>query len=164
MSFKSKLNNFMNGELSRRDELQELIHMALDHLADKNDPVYLTMLLTRSVAVKSLPTVTIKDYIKANAPVKYAKNKAGDHVFMQDKTSESVLTVRPAETWYDWKKAKHNQVRETDYSKRLTTDAKKLIENGKKNEIVSSLLAAGLTTNDILNMLDSLDNLGLKAA
>ena len=164
MSFKSKLNNFMNGELSRRDELQELIHMALDHLADKNDPVYLTMLLTRSVSVKSLPTVTIKDYIKANAPVKYAKNKAGDHVFIQDKTSESILTVRPTETWYDWKKAKHNNVRETDYSKRLTTDAKKLIETGKKNEIVSSLLAAGLTTNDILNMLDSLNNLGLKAA
>ena len=164
MSFKSKLNNFIINATSQREELQELIHMALDHLADKNDPVYLTMLLTRSVKVKSLPTVTIKDYIKANAPVKYAKNKAGDHVFIQDKTSESVLTVRPSKPWYDWDKAKHNNVRETDYSKRLTTDAKKLIENGKKNEIVSSLLAAGLTTNDILNMLDSLDNLGLKAA
>ena len=164
MSFKSKLNNFMNGELSRREELQELIHMALDHLAEKDDPVYLTMLLTRSVKVKSLPSVTIKDYIKANAPVKYDKNTAGDYIFIQDKESESVLTVRPTETWYDWKKGKHNSVRTTDYGKRFTTNAKKLIENGKKNDIVSLLLAAGLTTNDILNMLDSLDNLGLKAA
>ncbi len=163
MSFKSKLNNFITNATSQREELQELIHMALDHLAEKNDPVYLTMLLTRSVKVKSLPTVTIKDYIKANAPVKYTKNKAGDHVFIQDKNSESVLTVRPTETWYDWKKAKHNNVKETDYSKRLTTDVKKLIKKGHKKDIMSALLAGGLSTKDLLSMIDSLDSLKLAA-
>lgn len=164
MSFKSKLNNFIINATSQREELQELLHMALDHLADNNDCTYLTMLLNRSVKVRSLPTVTIKDYIKSNAPVKYAKNKAGEHIFMLDKTSSSVLTVRPLETWYDWKKAKHNNVKETDYCKRLTTDVKKLIEKGHKNDIMSALLAGGLSTNDLMNMIDSLDSLQLKAA
>ncbi len=163
MSFKTKLNSFITNATSQREELQELIHMALDHLKEKDDTGYLTMLLNRSVAVKSLPTVTIKDYIKANAPVKYAKDKAGNHVFSQDKKSEAVLTVRPTETWYDWKKAKHNNVKETDYSKRLTTDVKKLIKKGHKKDIMSALLAGGLSTKDLLSMIDSLDSLKLAA-
>ena len=164
MSFKSKLNNFIINATSQREELQELIHMALDHLADKNDPVYLTMLLTRSVKVKSLPTVTIKDYIKENAPVKYAKNKAGDYVFIQDKTSESVLTVRPTETWYDWKKAKHNNVKEVDYCKRLTNDVKKAIEKGtNQQDMFNALVAGGLSTKQLLGMINNMDSLQLAA-
>jgi len=165
MSFKSKLNNFITNATSQREELQELIHMALDHLAEKNDPVYLTMLLTRSVAVKSLPTVTIKDYIKANAPVKYTKNKAGDFVFIQDKTSKSSLTVRPTETWYDWKKAKHNNVKEVDH-KKLAIKHLKAINDGKHSAkyLMETLVESGFTTSQLLNMIDSVSLQEVKAA
>jgi len=163
MSFKTKLNSFITNATKQRDVLQELIHMALDHLEEKDSTIYLTMLLTRSVDVKSLPSVTIKDYIKEHAPVKYAKDSDGNHVFKQDKASEVVLTTRPTETWYDWKKAKHNNVKETDYGKRLTTDVKRLIEKGDKSSIISSLIAGGLSTKDLLSMIDSLDNLQLAA-
>lgn len=164
MSFKSKLNNFIINATSQREELQELIHMALDHLAEKNDPVYLTMLLNRSVKVKSLPSVTIKDYIKAHAPVKYAKNTSGDYIFIQDKKSESVLTVRPTETWYDWKKAKHNNVHETDH-KKLAVKHLKAINNGTHSlsYMMEVLVEGGFTTEQLMNMIDSIDNLQLAA-
>lgn len=164
MSFKTKLNSFITNATSQREELQELIHLALDHLKEKDDTGYLTMLLNRSVAVKSLPTVTIKDYIKANAPVKYTKDKAGNHVFSQDKKSESVLTVRPTETWYDWKKAKHNDVKETDH-KKLAVKHLKAINNGTHSlsYMMEVLVEGGFTTKQLMSMVDSLDSLKLAA-
>jgi hypothetical protein len=165
MSFKSKLNNFIINASSQREELQELIHMALDHLQEKDDTVYLTMLLNRSVKVKSLPTVTIKDYIKAHAPVKYTKNKTGEYTFKQDKNSKSILNVRPSETWYDWKKAKHNNVKDVDHTK-LAIKHLKAVNNGTHSMqyLASVLIESGFTTDQLLKMVDSVSLAEVKAA
>jgi len=165
MSFKSKLNNFIINSKSQREDMQELIHMALDYLAENDNPLYLTMLLNRSVSVKSLPTVTIKDYIKANAPVKYAKDKAGNYAFKHDKNSTSALNTRPTETWYDWKKAKHNNVKEVDH-KKLAIKHLKAINDGKHSAkyLMETLVESGFTTSQLLNMIDSVSLQEVKAA
>jgi len=163
--FKSRLSNFIKSAKSQRDNLDWLIHAGIVQYAYTGRTNHLSDLLNQSVSVKSLPSVTIKDFIKEHTDLKIKTDtKTGVMTFVRaDKDSVKKATIPPFK-WYEWKKAKHNNVKETDYSKRLTTDVKKLIEKGHKNDIMSALLAGGLSTKDLMNMIDGLDSLQLKAA
>lgn len=157
MNFKQKLSNFIINAKSQREDLQELIVMALEHFEKTADCVYLTMLMDRTVAVKSIPTVTIKDYIKEHAPVRYVANKEKKHVFTVDKDSKVELNASPTVTWYDWKKAKHNNVKEVDHAK-LAIKHLKHVNDGTHSlkYMANVLIEAGFTTDQLLNMVDSL--------
>ena len=157
-TFNRKLSGGVRSAKSQRDNIQALILSGLAQYKEHGNAGQLSSLLAAYVGVKSVPTVTIKDYIKEHANVKYAKNKDGDHVFSKDggKGVERVVT-EPLETWYDWKKAKHNNVKEVNYLKRLTTDVSKLIAKGtNKAEMVQAILDGGMSTSELLSLIDSL--------
>jgi len=163
-TFTKRLNSELEIATTQRDSFQALILSGLAQYNEQGNTYQLSLLISSSVAIKSIPTVTMKDYIKSLTDLVYKTNKAGEYQFIRaDKDADKVCDVKPTETWYDWKKAKHNNVKETDYSKRLTTDVKKLIEKGHKKDIMSALLAGGLSTKDLLSMIDSLDSLKLAA-
>jgi hypothetical protein len=162
--YNTKLNAFIKSSTTQRDNCQVLIVEGIQQYIDNGRTTRLSTFLSKSVAVKSIPTVTIKDFIKEHTNLKYAKNKAGEYMFIKDGKSTNANTL-PTINWYDWKKAKHNKVKEVDYCKRLTTDVKKALEKGtSKQDMLNAVLAGGLTTKDILNLIDSIDNLQLKAA
>lgn len=155
--FKSTLNNELINAKSMRDTFQTLIESGLDQYLVDGDTYQLTLLINSSVRVKSLPTVTMKDYIKEHTDLKYAKNKAGEYQFIRaDKAKEKVCTM-PTETWYDWKKAKHNDVKETDHRGLAIKHVKKLMETPHSFKYKAELLIdMGFSTNDLMNMIDSL--------
>jgi hypothetical protein len=149
--FKLKLNGFIKSSLNQRDNCQQLIVEGIAQYKDCGNTSRLTMFLNESVVVKSIPTVTIKDFIKEHTDLVYKPNKAGDYQFVRaDKNAEKKAEL-PTDKWYDWKKAKHNAVKEKDYVKALTTDVKGALSKGvNRSDIVRGLLAGGLTVTDIL--------------
>ena len=150
-----KLSAFIKSSTTQRDNCQVLIVEGIQQYMDSGRTTRLSTFLNKSVAVKSIPTVTIKDFIKSYTNLKYAKNKAGEMMFLKDDKSTTVSTL-PTEMWYDWKKAKHNDVKEIDYTKRLTNDVKKALEKGTApQDLLAALLDGGLTTKQLLNMIDT---------
>lgn len=152
--YNTKLNAFIKSSTTQRDNCQVLIVQGIQQYIDSGRTTRLSMFLSKSVAVKSIPTVTIKDFIKEHTNLKYAKNKAGEYMFLKDTASEAV-NVLPTTNWYDWTKAKHNNVKDIDYAKRLTNDVKKAIEKGTApQDLFNALLDGGLSTKHLLNMID----------
>lgn len=155
--FKSTLNNELINAKSMRDTFQTLIVSGLEQYLVDGDTYQLTLLISRSVKVKSLPTVTMKDFIKEHTDLKYSKNKAGEYQFIRaDKSKEKVCNM-PTVTWYDWKKAKHNNVKEVDHAK-LAIKHLKHVNDGTHSlkYMANVLIEAGFTTDQLLNMVDSL--------
>jgi hypothetical protein len=150
-----KLNAFIKSSTTQRDNCQVLIVEGIQQYIDSGRTTRLSTFLSKSVAVKSIPTVTIKDFIKSYTNLKYSKNKVGEMMFLKDDKNDTVSTL-PTEMWYDWKKAKHNDVKEVDYAKRLTNDVKKALEKGTNpQDLLAALLDGGLTTKQLLNMIDT---------
>lgn len=151
--FNSKLNGVIKSALNQRDNIQLLIVAGIDQYAESGRTTYLSDMLTATVGVKSLPSVTIKDFIKEHTDLTYSKNKADEYQFLRADKSADKVALTPTINWYDWKKAKHNNVATVDYSKRLTNNVKKAIETGlDKQAIVNALIDGGLTTSDLLKL------------
>ena len=150
--YKSKLTGFISSSNTQKGNCQILIVEGIRQYMSSGRTTRLNDFFEQSVSVRSIPTVTIKDFIKSYTNLKYAKNKAGEYMFLKDSESNTVSSL-PTELWYDWKKAKHNNVATVDYSKRLTNDVKKAIETGlDKQAIVNALIDGGLTTSDLLKL------------
>ena len=149
--YRTKLTGFIKSSTTQRDNCQELIVEGIRQYKESGRTTRLTMFLNESVTVKSIPTVTIKDFIKEHTDLAYKANKAGDHQFVRaDKNADKQADL-PEINWYDWKKSKHNAVKEKDYVKSLTNDVKGALSKGvDKSEIVRGLLEGGLSINDIL--------------
>ena len=168
--YNAKLRGFIKSSTTQRDNCQELIVEGIRQYMDCGRATRLSTFLAESVAVRSIPTVAIKDFIKEHTNLKYAENKAGDYMFLKDSTSTTVNTL-PTTLWYDWKKAKHNKVKEVDnnvkevdYCKRLTNDVKKAIKKGtSQQDMFNALVAGGLSTTQLLKLIDSMDSLQLAA-
>ena len=153
--YNAKLSAFIKSSTTQRDNCQVLIVEGIQQYLDSGRTTRLSTFLAKSVAVKSIPTVTIKDFIKSYTNLKYSKNKAGEMMFLKDDKNETISSL-PTEMWYDWKKAKHNDVKEIDYTKRLTNDVKKALEKGTApQDLLAALLDGGLTTKQLLNMIDT---------
>ena len=149
--YATKLLGFIKSHTTQRDNCQELIVEGIRQYKESGRTTRLSLFLEKSVAVKSIPTVTIKDFIKEHTDLAYKANKAGDHQFVRaDKNADKQADL-PEINWYDWKKSKHNAVKEKDYVKSLTNDVKGALSKGvDKSEIVRGLLEGGLSINDIL--------------
>mgnify|MGYP000338145259 CR=1 FL=1 len=154
--YKAKLTGFITSQLNQRDNCQVLIVEGLRQYMNGGRTTRLSTFFTQSVAVKSIPTVSILAFIKEHANLKYAENKEGVLMFIKDDKSE-VVNVLPTELWYEHKKAKHNAVKETDYKKKLTNDVKSALKAGtSKADMIAGLLAGGLTISDFLTANDNL--------
>jgi ethanolamine ammonia-lyase small subunit len=148
--YKTKLTGFITSQLNQRDNCQILIVEGLRQYMNGGRTTRLSNFFTQSIAVKSIPTVSILAFIKDHANLKYAENKDGVLMFIKDDKSE-VVNALPTELWYEHKKAKHNAVKEIDYSKRLTNDVKKAIDKGvSKQDMIAALVAGGLSISDFL--------------
>ena len=163
--FKNKLKGVITSAKNQRDNIQELIVAGIDQYAESGRTTYLSDLLAQTVAVKSLPTVTIKDFIKEHTDLKYAKNKSGEHQFIRANKDADKQADIPTINWYDWKKAKHNNVKEVDHAK-LAIKHLKHVNNGTHSfqYMANVLIEAGFTTDQLLKMVDSVSLTEVKAA
>jgi len=118
-NFNSRLNTFFKGEQARRDVLQSFIVFALHHYAGtgdsdkqtKGDTTHLTTIMNGCVGVKSLPSLTIKDYIKEFANVHWVVAKDKTMVFKKISKGEDPTVTIPEVVWYEWEGGKHNKVK-----------------------------------------------------
>lgn len=161
--FTKKLNSFLKSAKNQRDQMQWLIEAGVWQYADSGRTTYLSDLLNESVKVKSLPTVTIKDFIKEHTDLKIkTDSKTELMTFIRaDKEQPKVATI-PSYTWYDWKKAKHNDVKEVDHSKLAIKHLKALNDGTHSFQYLANvLIESGFSTDQLLKMVDSVS---LKAA
>ena len=133
--FKTQVNGLIRSAKTQRDKVQRLIDEGLNHYKENGDTFYLSYLLNAAVGVKSLPTQTIKEYIKesANQQLSWTKAKDGNMVFKKVKKGEEPTVNMPAEPWYEWKKAGHNAKPDMDIiaqGKAFIKRIEKAIEEG----------------------------------
>ena len=153
--YKSKLTGFINSHTTQRDNCQTLIVEGIRQYMDSGRTTRLSSFFTKSIAVKSIPTVSILAFIKEHANIAYVKNKAGEYMFKKDDKSD-VETSLPTELWYDYKKAKHNDVNDIDYKKRFTNSVKQALKHDVSGQaMIEALLDGGLTTKQLLGMIDN---------
>ena len=163
--YATKLLGFIKSHTTQRDNCQSLIVEGIRQYKDSGRTTRLSLFLEKSVIVKSIPTVTIKDFIKEHTDLAYKPNKAGDYQFIRaDKNADKKANI-PDEMWYDWKKSKHNAVKEKDYIKSMVSNAKQALSHGmSKGDIVRGLLEIGLTVTDIIEYTSPLEETITKAA
>lgn len=107
-NFNAKLSGLINSAKTQRDNLQALIVFGLLQYRDHGNTTFLSIALNKCIGVKSLPTTTIKDYIKEHANLRWTQLKDKSHGFKKD---GSVVEVKEIQvTWYDWDGGKHNRV------------------------------------------------------
>lgn len=150
--YKQVLTGFIKSHTTQRDNCQELIVEGIRQYKESGRTTRLSLFLEKSVKVKSIPTVTIKDFIKEHTDLAYRKmDKSDKYQFVRANKKADKKAELPEINWYDWKKSKHNAVREKDYVKSLTNDVKGALSKGvDKSDIVRGLMAGGLSINDIL--------------
>ncbi|AGK87015.1 hypothetical protein RIO-1_1 [Pseudoalteromonas phage RIO-1] len=103
-NFKTKLAAFRRSGLSQRDNLQELVQMAMTHAQENQDEfTQLSQVMATTVEIKSFRTATLKDYIKAHVSnVTYTKNKAGDFMFKKEVKGTPCEYKTLESKWYDF--------------------------------------------------------------
>lgn len=147
-TFNAKLSGFVKSQVNQRDNLQSLIVFGLEHYGEHGDTAYLSKVMQACVGVRSLPTETLKGYIKQHANVRLEKDsKSG--VLKFKKEGKEAEVVMPTKVWYDWEGAKHHATPDVDAIARIatikTTLNKALKEGTLKDgqeQYVKDLLAA----------------------
>lgn len=102
-AFNDKLGAFIRSQTTQRDNLQVLFVAGLEQYQLSGNTIYLTKTLEKCIGVRSLPTASIKEYIKAHANVTWAKSKDGkSNVFKKvgGKGVERKVTL-PTVAWYN---------------------------------------------------------------
>jgi len=139
-NFKSKLASVIKSAKTQRDNVQSIISFGLSHFKQHEDACYLTQALNAAIGVKSLPTVTLKDYIKEHANLVWQKGK--DDKLQFKKEGKDVKVTMPTVAWYEWDGGKHNKVT-TDMDVMAQTKALlKRIQAGLKDHKVKDEQAA----------------------
>lgn len=110
--FNRKLSAVVKSAKTMRGNVQELIVAGLVHYEQHGDTGYLTDLARACKNVRSLPTLTITEYIKAHANVGWGKLKDKQSGFK--KVGKEIEVQMPNVTWFDWEGGTHNEIKE-DY-------------------------------------------------
>lgn len=139
-NFKSQLNGIIKSAKTQRDNVQAIIVFGLNHYKDHGDASYLSQVLSAAIGVKSLPTVTLKEYIKAHANLLWKKGKDGKFQFKKDGTD--VKVTMPTVSWYEWDGGKHNKVTVDMDVMAQTKALLKRIQSGLKDHKVKDEQAA----------------------
>lgn len=106
-SFASIARGFKTRQNNEKETLQFMIVEGFRQYDAHGNTVFLTQVMG-ICAETTFPSNTVRDYIKANANVKWAKDKAGNMVFKKEggKNIPRSVTVEPGQTWYEYKKEK----------------------------------------------------------
>jgi hypothetical protein len=150
-NFSTKLSAFLTSTKTQRDNLQALIVFGLTHYRDHGDATYLSRGIQGCIGVKSLPTNTIKNYIKAQANLRLEAGKDGA-VFKKEGKEVEVTLLDVA--WYEWEGADHQAKPDVDAMARVktlvTTLAKAIKEGTVKEgqEVYTAKLLAALRDLD----------------
>lgn len=153
-AFNNKLNGVITSAKSQRDSIQVLIESGLDEYDSCGNAGQLSRLLAKCIGVRSLPSVKIKDYIQAQANLKYSKNKDGDYVFSKASKKEKITVTRIDENWYEWKADKKESAG-TDYAKRMCSAIKSAKLHGcSKQAMAKALVEGGMSATDLQAIVD----------
>lgn len=152
-TFSKVLSSFIKGQTTSRDTLQALLGFGFEQYANNRNAAYLSSILAKCKGVKSVPTITVLEYIKAHANVKYVKLSDNTMGFKMD--GDNPVVTNPTVTWYDWEGGKHNNIKAdmdvTAQVKALLTRITKAMKEGhvkdkEQAEKVQTALAGLLTT------------------
>jgi len=131
-TFNKVLGSFITSQKKSRDVLQSLIIFGLEQYKEHQNASFLSSIIIKCKGAKSIPTGTVKEYIKAHANVRFVKLSDGTHGFKKDGEVAEVNT--PDMPWYEWEGAKHNNVTvDMDVvaqAKRLLTMLRTKLEEG----------------------------------
>lgn len=108
-NFKRKLSAVITSTKAMRVNVQLLIDFGLEQYRDHGNASYLSAILNQCIGVKALPTITLKDYIKEHANLRWVKLKDGSHGFKKD--GKEVAVTMPTVVWYEWEGGGHNDVK-----------------------------------------------------
>jgi len=143
-TFNTRLSSFIKSQKTQRDTLQALLVFGLafykgDITGESGDTGYLSSIMNSCIGVKSLPSNTIKDYIKAHANVKWGKSvKKGSTALVFTKSSKVVEVELPTQTWYDYHSEKNTVTTDYDETKSIKmlmdTITKRIKSGHIKNE------------------------------
>jgi len=101
-TFKTKLASVVKSEATLRGNIQSLTISAVDTFAQHGDTSRIEMLVNASVAMRSVRSNTLKDFIKAHANVKFTPNQNQDG-FIVKKIGKGPVEVKPIESdWFDF--------------------------------------------------------------
>jgi len=131
-AFNQKLSGLVRSARNQRENVQELIEAGLNQYQEHGNTVYLTKLLNECIGVKSLPTNSIKEYVKAHANVKWVKGKDG-MVFKKD--GNDVHVTMPTDKWWEHKSAQHNAKPDMDVVQRVKSLKSQLDKAVKEGNI-----------------------------
>lgn len=146
-NFNAKLASFKKSSLSIRDNAQELIVFGLNQYREHGDAGYLSRLIAAANEVKSLPSRTLKEYIKAHANLMYTKGPDKIERFAKVSKSAPIEVTMPEVTWYNWEGNNTNQATAdfniTQQLKALMGRYKKAVEEGKqiKDEGIETVMS-----------------------
>lgn len=151
-NFNAKLASFKKSGLSIRDGAQELIIFGLAQYGEHGDAGFLTRVIATANEIKTLPSRTLKDYIKAHANLAYGKGP--DQVLRFAKVSKSapIEVTMPTVTWYEWEGNSSNDAKAdfnvTQQLKALMGRYKKAVDEGKeiKDEGIETVLSEFMNT------------------
>jgi len=130
-NFKRKLAAFTTSAKRNREAAQEFLEFGLNHYQTHGDCAYLTQFMTGCVGVKSLPTQTLKAYIKAHANIVWTKRADGKMGFRKATKGADVEVKPVTAAWYDWEGATHNKVTEDRPVSVYLQGVLKRLEDGK---------------------------------
>lgn len=155
--FKTAVNGLIRSATTQRAKVQQLIEEGCAHYKDNGDTFYLSYLLNAAIGVRSLPTQTIKGYIKELTADQliWSKAKDGNMVFKKAVKGTVPALKEVTEPWYEWKGANHQAKADTDIiaqGKAFLKRIEKAIAEGKlkqdtaKAQAFKEALAADLAT------------------
>lgn len=133
----TKLNGVINSAKNQRDKIQELITSGMAQVDQHGQLTYLSTLVLKTQAVRSINTKAMREYILAHvANITWSKSaKTGDYQFSKvaDKSKKITVTT-PTCTWFEYNKPESTPTTTTskfDVNKRVasfTTSLTKAID------------------------------------
>lgn len=136
--FNTTLKGVITSAKNQRDKIQALIVSGLEEYQEHGNTGQLSRLIQAVVGVRSLPTNTLRDFIKAHANVMFTKAKDGSYVFKKMTGEKEVAVTIPDVTWYNWKgNPNKNPNLDFDVAKALSQMVKrvaKAMDEGKVKE------------------------------
>lgn len=109
--FKATLRGFLSSQKTQRDNLQDCLLYAFDQYGQHSNCVPLTDIITGLNAVKTVPSKTVKEYIKAHANVKLVTDPKDKSLKFKKDGKGDAIVKDVLVTWYDWHGNNINQAK-----------------------------------------------------
>lgn len=136
--FTDKLTGFTASSKHQREALQDMLLFGLEKYKDHTDTSALSKIINALIGVRTIPSKTIKEYIKDHANVVLKKNtKDGSFVFK--KNGETAVVTMPEAVWWEHESNDKNtaKVDVTDPVALARALAKRLMDAKESGKVVA---------------------------